>query len=72
MKNEHPIRVYRKSRNLRLEDFAGMVGISGASLSRIERLEQNPPLDVLVRIREASNGEISLDALPAPQQESGQ
>lgn len=71
MKHDHPIRTYRKANSLRLEDFAGKVGISGASLSRIERLEQNPPLDLLVRIREASNGEISLDDLPPPSREAG-
>lgn len=70
MEQMHPIRAYRKANNLRLEDFAEAVGISCASLSRIERCEQNPPLNVLIRIKEASGGAISLNDFPPPSSEA--
>jgi transcriptional regulator with XRE-family HTH domain len=66
MEHMHPIRAYRKANNLRLEDFAEAIGISCASLSRIEQRKQNPPLNVLIRIRDASSGAISIDQFPAP------
>lgn len=62
---EHPIRAYRKANGLQLNKFAERIGISGASLSRIERGEQDPPLSLALRIREETGGAISIDDFPS-------
>ena len=66
MEKPHPIRSYRKANGVTLETMARAIGNSAGSLSRIERCEQDPPLSVLLRIREASNFAISIDDFPPP------
>ena len=66
MEKPHPIRSYRKANGVTLETMARAVGNSTVSMSRIERGQQDPPLSVLLRIREASNFAISIDDFPPP------
>lgn len=50
----HPLRIYRKRNNLRLEDLAPRVGISSASLSRIEMRIIRPSIETARAIEEVT------------------
>ena len=53
------LREYRKSRGIPLEVVATEVGVSSASLSRIERGEQWPDKLILENIERYTDGEVT-------------
>lgn len=61
MKKEHPLRLYRERSGLSLEELANACGSTRATLSRVETGKQNPSLDLIERIREATGGAIRAD-----------
>jgi transcriptional regulator with XRE-family HTH domain len=58
----HPLRAYRKAIGVTLEDMAGRIGISIASLSRIETGKQRPSLLTLLRIEDETGGAVGASA----------
>lgn len=67
MKN-HPLRNWRASHGKSLDELAATIGISKASLSRIETFEQSPSLGVIISIVWATKGEVNADDfLPEPE-----
>ena len=46
----HPIRAWREYKNMRLNDLAKRVGISGSYLSQIENGKRNPTIETLKAI----------------------
>ncbi len=50
----HPLRRYRQEKGLTLEQLAERVRVSEATLSRIETGLQNPGLDILRRLVDAT------------------
>ncbi len=50
----HPLRRYRQEKGLTLEQLAERVRVSEATLSRIETRLQNPGLDILRRLVDAT------------------
>lgn len=57
--SNHPLKSYRLSAGLSLEELAGRVGASKASLSRIEARLQTPSLGLVERIVAVSGGELT-------------
>ena len=49
----HPIRAWREYKNMRLNDLAKRVGISGSYLSQIENGKRNPTIETLKAIASA-------------------
>lgn len=47
---EHPLRVLRAAKDIKLEDLAEISGISKASLSRIETGLQQPSFDMIKKL----------------------
>lgn len=60
---EHPLRTYRRQKSLSLEALADLAGTKKNSLSRIERRLQKPSFDLMRRLVDATDGEVSADAL---------
>ena len=58
--NEHPVRQWRIKNKVILADLAKMAKTTASSLSRVERGIQDPSLNLMVRIMEATNREITL------------
>jgi transcriptional regulator with XRE-family HTH domain len=54
--SSHPLRLYREKVGLSLDDLAGMVDTSKASLSRIETRQQVPSMGLVERIVKATAG----------------
>ena len=64
---DNPLRAYRRARGIPIEKMAEKLGLSSASLSRIERGEQWPSTrGFFERLREATDGEVKADDLVAP------
>lgn len=57
----HPIRAWRKYKNIKMNQLAKKVGISGAYLSQIENGKRNPTIETLKAI--ASALEVELEVL---------
>jgi transcriptional regulator with XRE-family HTH domain len=70
---DHPLRKFRNaaSPKISLADFADQIGITAASLSRIERGKQNPPVETLRKIVQATGGKVPADALLGTQERVG-
>lgn len=67
----HPLQSYRERAGLTLDVLAERVGVSKATLSRVENRKQDPSLDLIGKLKAASNGEISADDfLPQPPDQS--
>jgi transcriptional regulator with XRE-family HTH domain len=67
----HPLQSYRERAGLTLDVLAERVGVSKATLSRIENRKQAPSLDLVSKLKAASGGEVSADDfLPADPAES--
>ena len=49
----HPIRAWREYKNMRINDLAKRVGISGSFLSQIENGKRNPTIETLKTIASA-------------------
>ena len=49
----HPIRAWREYKNMRINDLAKRVGISGSFLSQIENGKRNPTIETLKSIASA-------------------
>ncbi len=65
---EHPLRRYRKDTETTLDALAEKIGATAATLSRIETGKQDPSLDLVRRLIEATGGAVSAsDFLSAPQ-----
>lgn len=56
---EHPLRRYRRDAGLTLEALSARLGISKASLSRVETGRQTPSLALLQRITAATDGAVT-------------
>lgn len=64
MKALNPLRAYRKARKLRIDQMAKRLGVSSASLSRIERGEQWPSTrEFFEKLLSATEGEVKADDL---------
>lgn len=57
-KDSHPLRKYRRERAMSLSDMAALVGVSIATLSRVES-GQNASADLMRRIAEATGGAVT-------------
>jgi putative transcriptional regulator len=55
----HPLTEYRKQKNISLDIFAVKVGMSKASISRLESGKQKPSADLLIRIAEVTNNQVT-------------
>jgi transcriptional regulator with XRE-family HTH domain len=58
MAKEHPLRIWRKKNKVSLEELGFRVGMSAASISRIERRKQFPLLSAVTKFMKATNQEI--------------
>jgi transcriptional regulator with XRE-family HTH domain len=56
---DHPLRSFRTRQAITLEAAATQIGVSSATLSRIENAKQLPSSDLLRRIAEWSKGEVT-------------
>ena len=61
----HPIRAYRHKQELTLAAFAAKAGTSAGTISRIEHGTLRPTLELLRRLSEATDGEVTADAIIA-------
>lgn len=60
----NPLRTYRKSRKIRIDAMAERLGLSSASLSRIERGEQWPGThEFFEKLAEVTEGQVTADDL---------
>lgn len=59
----HPLRAYRERNKIPLGDFARLVGLSSAQLSKIENGLSDPSFRALRRIVLATGREVSADML---------
>jgi len=65
----HPLQAYRERVGVTLDVLAERVGVSKATLSRVENGKQSPSLDLVGRLKAESHGTLSADDfLPSPQQ----
>jgi transcriptional regulator with XRE-family HTH domain len=55
---DHPLRRYRKTKALSLEEFGLKVGVTAATISRIENRKQGVKLDLALRIASATAGAV--------------
>ncbi|WP_133769096.1 helix-turn-helix domain-containing protein [Enterovirga rhinocerotis] len=55
----HPLRRFRKSENLTIEQIAGRAGLSKATVSRIERDLQKTTEATIRRLIQASEGKLT-------------
>lgn len=55
-----PIRVWRKFKNLKMNELAKIIGISSAYLSQIENKKRNPTIETLKEIAQALELDIEL------------
>ena len=62
---EHPLRTYRARRGLTLEQLAIRASTTRATVSRIEAGLQKPSFELLRRLVEATDNEVSADAILA-------
>jgi DNA-binding XRE family transcriptional regulator len=60
---EHPIRQFRRAAKIGFEDFAKRLGISGASLSRIETGKQSPTMEIARRVMRETDGQVTANDL---------
>ena len=60
---DHPLRQYRCDRGLTLGDIARMVGVSHATISRIEDRRLRPNLALVIRLSEATGGAVSIEQI---------
>jgi transcriptional regulator with XRE-family HTH domain len=58
---EHPLRSWRRDKNLRLEDLAEMAGTTKSHLSRIEAGMTQPAIDLLRRLVRATGNEVPVE-----------
>jgi transcriptional regulator with XRE-family HTH domain len=58
---EHPLRRYRREKQLTLEQLADQAGTSFVTISRIEGRKQRPGHDLLIRLADITG--ISIDDL---------
>ena len=56
---EHPLRQFRKAVPMSLGDLAGKLGVSAATISRIENGKQGVSLALAVRIERLTGGSIT-------------
>ena len=54
---------YLTGSNITAADFAALVGLTEASVSRIRKGKQNITRDVMLKIIEASGGKVTADSL---------
>ncbi len=58
LEGEHPIRAWRKRKDLKVNELTRMIGISSAYLSQIENNKRNPTINTLKLIADALSIEI--------------
>jgi transcriptional regulator with XRE-family HTH domain len=58
---EHALTKFRRKHRLSVRDLAREVGVSAATVSRIETGKQNPSMALLVKLVEASKGKLKAD-----------
>ncbi len=59
----HPLRLYRCDRGLTLQELARMVGVTHATISRIEEQRLRPNLGLVIRLSNATDGEVSIEQI---------
>lgn len=57
----HPLQAYRDARGVTLDELAARVGTSKATLSRVENWKQDPSLDLIGKLKAATDGIVSAD-----------
>jgi len=60
------LRTWRKANNKTLGEMARLIGVSDASLSRIERDEQWPERQIFERIAEVTAGQVTANDFLTP------
>lgn len=63
---EHPLKSFRTRNDLSLDALAERIGVSKATLSRLENKKQDASSDLLRRISEATNGEVTPNDIVLP------
>lgn len=61
--SEHPLRAYRKRIGLTLEVLANLADTSASTLSRIESGLLAPTSPLVVRLSEATQGEVTIEQI---------
>jgi transcriptional regulator with XRE-family HTH domain len=61
--NHHPFRIYRQTRELTVERAAEELGVSKATVSRIENGKQELSADLIRRIHDWSGGAVTANHL---------
>ena len=59
------LRTWRKARKITLDELSKRLGMSDASLSRIERGEQWPDRETILKILAETNGDVSVNDILA-------
>lgn len=59
--NDHPLRKWRKSKELTLEEAAALVGTSRQVWSDWERWRRRPSVNFMPKVRAATGGEVTAD-----------
>lgn len=57
----HPLRVWRKTNQITLEQLSSAVGVTRATLSRIERYRHLPSFGLVVRVIDETGGKLTAD-----------
>jgi transcriptional regulator with XRE-family HTH domain len=60
--SSHPLREWRERRHLTLAAVAAMVGVSGATISRLERRKVRLSAHLVARLLRASEGAVQFAA----------
>ena len=68
---EHPLRSYRRKAGLTQDDLAQRLNVKKFTVSRWEAGKRCPSLDLIRRIRNATNGEVTADDFLPPESTSG-
>lgn len=61
MDEEHPLRKYRAKRGLSMDEFAGMMGVTVATISRWETGGRVPESKYWARLKQITGGKITAD-----------
>lgn len=57
----HPLRRYRQDNQISLDGMAEMLGVSSATVSRIENYKQSPNWGLVAQLKKISKGKLVAD-----------
>ena len=63
---KHPLLSYREMNGITLDEMAQRVNVSKATLSRVENWKQDPSLELIGRLKAATEGAVSADDFLQP------